>query len=299
MSTPILVYNRLTGALETEKVYGRRWMELCYGNAMGRRIGAALLARRPVSAAYGRLQQRSSSRRKIPAFIDQYDIDLDQVVVPPGGFASFNDFFIRRLKPQARPVDPDPFTFISPADSRLTVLDLHGDTPIRVKGMALHLPGLLGLPPHRTPWDGGTVLVFRLAPCDYHRFGHAVDGVQGAVHSVEGPFHSVNPLAMAHKPDTLMTNFRQWCLVYSPQWGTILQVEVGAMMVGSIVQQMPRGGPCRRGQEKGYFQFGGSTVVVVLEPDRIAVDNDIREQSSKGIETLVQYGEAVGTFTSA
>jgi phosphatidylserine decarboxylase len=141
------------------------------------------------------------------------------------------------------------------------------------------------------------VLVFRLAPCDYHRFGHVADGVQGAVHSVNGRFHSVNPLATRHKPDVLMTNYRQWCLVQSPLWGTILYLEVGAMMVGSIVQHRPNGGPCFRGQEKGYFQFGGSTVVVVVEPDRITMDADILDHSRRGIETLVRYGEGVGTHT--
>jgi phosphatidylserine decarboxylase len=294
MPDHIRLYNRRNGRLETEKIYGRQGMDLCYANALGRRLTHLLMARRAVSVLYGRLQRHPVTRRQISGFIKQYGIDLSQVVIPPGGFASFNDFFIRQLKPAARPIDPDPRRFIAPADSRLQAFDLRHGSRVRVKGIDISLYGLLGLPSHPTPWDGGTVLVFRLAPCDYHRFGHVADGVQGAVHTVKGRFHSVNPLAMRHKPDVLMTNFRQWCLVQSPLWGTVIQIEVGAMLVGSIVQHLPRGGACSRGREKGYFQFGGSTVVIVVEPDRLRLDEDIQRYSNQGVETLVGYGEDVG-----
>lgn len=291
----IRLYNRRNGSYETEAVYGRRWMDLCYNNLLGRTFAGLFLSRRPVSALYGYIQKHPKSRKHIQDFIEQYDIDLNQVITPSGGFDSFNDFFIRRLKPGQRPVASDSRRFISPADSRLQVFDLGQTGRIRVKGMNISLAGLLGSPTRPPPWQGGTVMVFRLAPCDYHRFGYAADGIQGKIHTVGGHFHSVNPLALRHKPDILMTNFRQWCFMQSPRWGTLIQIEVGAMMVGSIEQHLPGGGPCRRGREKGYFQFGGSTVVVVLEPGRIEVDEDIRRHSAQGIETLVRYGEAVGS----
>jgi phosphatidylserine decarboxylase len=289
----IPLYNRWDNTYETETVYGRRWMDLCYQSPMGRCFTSLLLARRPVSALYGYLQKHPRSRKNIRGFTDQYNVDLTRVITPPGGFESFNDFFIRRLKPGQRPIDPDPRRFISPADSRLQVYNLGTADTIRIKGMNIRLAELLGR--RKPPWHGGTVLVFRLAPCDYHRFGHVADGVQGTVHTVQGNFHSVNPLAVQHKPDILMTNFRQWCFVQSPQWGTLIQVEVGAMMVGSIVQHFPGGGPCRRGKEKGYFQFGGSTVVVAVQSGCLEVDEDIRRHSALGIETRVRFGEAVGS----
>lgn len=298
MQNHIQLYNRRTGGMETESVYGRKWVDFFYGNPFGRRITGLALARRPLSVLYGYLQNQPCSRRKIGPFITQYGIDMDEVEVPPGGFPSFNAFFIRRLKPGTRPVDPDPHRFVAPADSRLLVLNPDPAEPIAVKGLHVTLPGLLGLSRTGSLLEGGTVLIFRLAPCDYHRFGHVADGVQGPVHSVSGGFHSVNPLALRHNPHILMTNFRQWCFVYSPLWGTLIQVEVGAMMVGSIVQLMPHGGPCRRGDEKGYFQFGGSTIVMVVEPGRIRVDDDIRRYSGRGIETLVHSGEGVGSLVT-
>jgi len=283
--------------MEQENVYGRRLMDLCYQSSLGRRITGLLLSRPPVSKLYGRLQKHPWSRRQIPGFIDQYGIDLSEALVPEDGFACFNDFFIRRLKPQARPVDRDPCRLVSPADSRLQIFQLNQETRLNVKGNRWSLAQLLGTTALDHRFRGGLCFCFRLAPCDYHRFGYADDGIQGPVHTLPGPLHSVNPLALQHKQDILATNYRQWCFVQSPCFGTMIQVEVGALIVGSIVQDQPSGGPCARGGEKGYFQFGGSTVLLILEPHRVAVDADILEKSNQGVETLVRYGAAVATAT--
>jgi phosphatidylserine decarboxylase len=296
MPDDILIYNRRDRCTEIEKVYGRRWMELFYGRPWGRAITAGLLCRHPLSRLYGAVQRSSFSRANIQPFIAQYGIDMREAVVPPNGFASFNDFFIRRLTPAARPVSSDPAALIAPADSRLQLFTIEKDTRLTIKGTAMTLGQLLGVSSLESAFNGGLCLIFRLAPCDYHRFGYMDDGIQGPVHTIDGCLHSVSPLSLRHKPDVHCTNFRQWCQVHSPRLGTLIQVEVGAMMVGSIVQHLPHGGPCRRGQEKGYFQFGGSTVIVILEPGRAVIDADISEYSAKGIETLVRYGERVGTI---
>jgi phosphatidylserine decarboxylase len=191
-------------------------------------------------------------------------------------------------------VTSDPLSLAAVADSRLSVHALGPNTRIAAKGIRWRLSQLLGTDALDARFTHGLCLCFRLAPCDYHRFGHADDGVQGPVHTRFGPLHSVNPLALAHKENILATNFRQWCLIRSARFGTMIQVEIGAMMVGSIVQHHPRGGPVRKGSEKGFFQFGGSTVLLILEPNRIQVDGDILDYSRQGIETRVRYGETVG-----
>jgi len=293
----IQLYNRFSGHMEVEQVYGRRWMDLFYGTPWGRWLTGHWLCRPAISRLYGSLQQHPRSRRKIPGFMEQYRIDLSEAIVPQGGFESFNDFFIRKLKPGARPVEADPLHLAAPADSRLQAVELVNDTHIAVKGMQWRLSQLLGTAALDAQFGQGICLCFRLAPCDYHRFGYAADGIQGPVHTCNGPLHSVNPLALRHKEDILATNYRQWCLVRSAHFGTLIQVEVGAMMVGSIVQCQPHGGYCHKGAEKGYFQFGGSTVLLILEPSRIRVDTDILKYSRQGIETRVRYGEAVGIAT--
>lgn len=290
----ILVYNRRSGRVDIEQVYGRKWMDIFYGRLWGRRITAALLCRHPLSRLYGRLQKSARSRHKIENFAVRCGIDLSEAAVPQGGFASFNDFFTRRLKPGARPIAQDPNILVAPADSRLQVFTIDSGSRLKIKGTALTVPELLHIPELPASFTFGSCLVFRLAPCDFHRFGYIEDGVQGPIHTIDGPLHSVSPLSLRHQPNIHSTNFRQWCLIQTSRLGMLIQVEVGAMMVGSIVQFNPRGGPCRRGEEKGYFQFGGSTVIVILEPGRVHIDADIRQYSRRGIETLVRYGEAIG-----
>lgn len=291
----INLYNRASGCMEIEQVYGRRWMDLFYGTRWGRWLTARWLCRPAVSRFYGSLQQHRRTRSKIPEFVQQYRIDMSEAVVPEGGFDSFNDFFIRQLKRSARPVEPDARRLAAPADSRLQAVVMQADTRIAVKGMRWRLSELLGTTAMDAQFSRGLCLCFRLAPCDYHRFGYTDDGIQGPVHTRSGPLHSVNPLALGHKEDILATNYRQWCLVRTVNFGILIQVEVGAMIVGSIVQCQPHGGYCRKGAEKGYFQFGGSTVLLFLEPNRIRVDDDILEYSKRGIETIVRYGQSVGT----
>ncbi len=293
-NNPILLYNRRTRRLETEKVYGRRAMDLFYGRAWGRRITNWLLIRPWISKIYGRIQNHPWSCRLIDPFINEQGIDISEVVIPPQGFRSFNDFFTRKLRPEARPVDSDPLTLIAPSDSRLQLFDVDSDASLKVKGAAMTLTRLLDMKRLDMRFRGGLCLCFRLAPCDYHRFVYVDEGIQNRVNTVKGSLHSVNPLALRHKPDIHCTNLRQWCLIQSVHFGALIQVDVGAMLVGSIIQHQPEGGPCRRGQEKGLFQFGGSTVLLILAPGKVVIDQDIREYSQKGIETLVHYGEAIG-----
>jgi phosphatidylserine decarboxylase len=294
----IRLYNRRTGCIETERIYGRPWVSLLYDNPWGRRFTRRWLCCPLVSRIYGRLQQHPVSRIKIPGFVDQYHIDLSEALMPSSGFSCFNDFFTRRLKPGSRPVARDPFSLTAVADSRLLAVVLEPDTHIAVKGLHWRLSQLLNTDALDARFANGMCLCFRLAPSDYHRFGYADDGLQGPVHTCHGPLHSVNPMALRHKEDILATNFRQWCLIRSAHFGTMIQVEVGAMMVGSIVQHQPQGGSFHKGAEKGYFQFGGSTVLLLFEPGRIQVDADILDFSGQGIETRVRYGEAVGRATT-
>jgi len=298
MAFDIRLYNRHTGAVETESVYGRRIMDLFYGTPWGRRISSWLLCRPLVSKIYGLIQHHPWSRRQIAPFIRQYNIDLDEVIIPAGGFPSFNAFFIRQFKSGVRRADRRKECLVSPADSRLQVFPVIKGFFLKVKGMQLTLPQLLGAAHLDGIFQGGLCLSFRLAPSDYHRFGYAREGRQSPVHTINGPLHSVSPLATRHKPDILGTNYRQWCFIHTADAGTMIQVEVGAMMVGSIVQHQPQGGHCSRGQEKGYFQFGGSTILVIIPAGRVAMDDDIVYWSEQGIETLVRYGEAVGRIVA-
>ncbi len=291
---PINLYNRRTTSLEQEQVPGSGFLSLFYGTRWGRFITDVLWSRIFVSCVYGHAFYTAWSRRWIDTFVIQNNIPMDEVEVPSGGFFSFNDFFIRRLKPGARPLPTDPEAVIAPADSRLKAYPLHSRTILDVKGHQLTLGALVGGDNVAQRFDNGICLQFRLAPCDYHRFGYICDGIQGETHDIQGRLYSVSPLALAFRPAIWWQNFRQWCVIESQTLGSILEIDVGATGVGSIIQHQPYGGPCERGVEKGYFQLGGSTVLIILQPGRIELDSDIAVQSRQGIETLVGYGEKIG-----
>ena len=297
-SLNIELYNRQNRRVESEQVPGRQMLGLCYGHPWGRRLSDWVVSRPIFSRIYGWPLHQTWSRRQIGTFVRQYRVDMSEVEVPHGGFQSFNDFFIRRLKPGARPLPSDPASVISPADSRLKVLELNQETILQVKGASLTLSQLLGTASVAHFFSRGLCLQFRLAPSDYHRFGFIESGIQGPIHTIGGRLYSVNPIALRHLPDVWGRNYRHWCLIETRSMGMVLQVEVGATEVGSIIQHQPDGGPCTRGFEKGYFAMGGSTVLVVLPADRIDIDDDILHYSRKGIETLVRYGEKIGRIRS-
>ncbi len=290
----ILLYNRASGVIESEQVVQRRIMELLYGTVWGRWVADGLVSRSVFSRLYGRQYYHPRSCRQIPRLVDHFNIDMDEVLVPEQGFQSFNDFFIRRLKPGARPIDPSPNCVIAPAESRLKVIPLNRETRLEIKGARLTLSRLLGNRPVAPSFANGLCLQFRLAPSDYHRFGYIDSGEQGPIQSVAGRLYSVSPIALRHRPGIWGRNFRQWCLIKTRTLGTIMDIDVGATMVGSIKQHLPQGGPCARGEEKGYFQLGGSTVLVVISSGRVQIDDDIWRHSRQGIETLVRFRETIG-----
>jgi phosphatidylserine decarboxylase len=292
---PVFLYNRHTEQIETEKVPGAGFLSLFYGKSWGRLVTDQVWSTAIFSRFYGLPFYGSWSRRFIDGFIQQNNIPMDEVQVPSGGFKSFNDFFIRRLIPGARPLPKDPSALIATADSRLKIFALNNLTVLDIKGTALTLQQLVGDTLVAEQFGGGICLQFRLAPRDYHRFGYIADGVQGPVHSVGGKLYSVSPLALTYRPSIWGQNYRQWCLIETHTLGTVLEIDIGATGVGSIVQHNPGGGLCCLGAEKGYFQLGGSTVLIIVQPGRIALDDDILACSNHGIEALVRYGERIGT----
>ncbi|MBR1921077.1 MAG: phosphatidylserine decarboxylase, partial [Kiritimatiellae bacterium] len=212
----------------------------------------------------------------------------DEAERPLGDYASFNDFFTRRLKPGARPVGDG---VVSPADGRLMLyLGADADTPFPLKGATRSL---------RAVFDGDApagrydVAVVRLAPVDYHRFHFPCDCTsEGAVRVVAGEYHSVNPIALLRRPDVYADNERQ-VLRCRAAFGDFYLVDVGAFGVGTIVQTFT-GDRHVKGDEKGYFKFGGSTVMLVAPAGAIAFDDDLVRNSAEGLETRVLCGERIG-----
>lgn len=291
---------RSTGEVCTEKVYGHRALSLLYGNSLLSRFFAffflPLLARIPLfSQLYGYLQTRSSSRKKIEPFIESYGVDSSEFADPISSYCSFNDFFIRKLKPERRPIDLDPSVAILPADGRYLVFPKVSQSDgFYVKGQEFHLDSFLKEEAWaRRYWEGSMAIV-RLCPTDYHRFHFPIGGVPSAAQTVSGTLYSVNPIALAKKLPILWENKRVITEIESELFGTVSMVEIGATCVGTIHQTY---NPCtavRKGDEKGYFSFGGSCIVLLFEKDRIEFHKDLVENSARYLETRGLFGTALG-----
>ena len=266
-----------------------RMLEWMYGTPIGR-VLVKLMIRPRVSRAAGWLLDRRISALAVGPFIRKNRISM--VDFEERRFTSFNDFFTRRLKPGRRPVDREACHLIAPGDSKLTVYPIEPDFRFWVKGTEYTLGGLLQNEVLARNFLGGTLLLFRLTVGDYHRYAYPDDGFIGQSVRIQGVYHTVNPAATSRYP-IYRENTREYALLKSENFGTILQMEVGAAMVGRIVNG-PGERQVVRGEEKGRFEFGGSTVILLLQKDAAALDADIVQNTREDVETVVQLGQRIG-----
>ena len=293
---PIQYYERKSGQLLTEKVAGEKWLVWLYYNPVGEATLWTLAKRKVVSSIYGNMMNRTSSAKKIPPFIDDFDIDMSGVQEQE--FENFNDFFTRRLKENARPIDTSSNIVISPADGKILAYADIGNSDFIIKGFRFDVSSFLDNPVLAQKYSDGALLVIRLAPVDYHRFHFPVSGILTSNKKIEGDYYSVNPFALRKKAEILCLNKREYTILSNPSFGEVVMAEVGATMVGSIVQTH-KGSSAIKGKEKGYFEFGGSTVVLLFERNKISIDADLLINTANGYETLVKMGERIGEATPA
>lgn len=291
---PITFWNRRAGRAEQELVYGEGALRWMYETQPGRALGEGVLSRKWVSALYGAAQDTGWSARKVAPFIRQFGIPMEEYVEQR--YTSFNDFFIRRFRSGARAFPSAPDAMGAFAEARYFAMEgLDPAQRFPVKGIALSASELLGDASLGAPFERGPAFIARLCPVDYHRFHFPDSGRVLRETRRSGPLHSVNPLALQFKPDILVTNERHVSILQTEHFGRLAYVEVGATMVGKIVQTHSETAPFTRGAEKGYFLFGGSTVVVLGEAGAWTPDGDLLEQSRMGRETLVRLGERIAT----
>jgi phosphatidylserine decarboxylase len=280
--------DRLTGEIVVEPVFGGNALNVLYETPLGRMITTHLLSRELPSRLFGYLQRSRLSRGKITNFVQEGGIDTSEAELALEAYRSLDEFFTRRLKPTVRPIDSDPERLVSPADGRAFVFPHLNEPQFKIKGSLVSLPELLADRALAQRYSGGSAIVIRLAPADYHRFHFPDDGVASESVPIGGRLHSVHPIALeAGAPS--FRNKRQITHFESRGFGPMELVEIGALFVGTIVQTY-RPGPVQRGQEKGFFRFGGSTVVILATEGRLQVDGDLTAASAEGIETLVRMG---------
>ena len=279
------IYDRKTKTYEDIVQYGAGKLDFLYNNPIGR-IFLGIAVSPFVSNIYAWKNSKKSSAKKIPAFIRDHNINLSDY--EDREYKSFTDFFTRKIRYGKRPIDMKPESLISPADSKLLVYEIEKDTSLRVKGRTYTVDEILADSENAKEFAGGYALVFRLTVDDYHRFCYPDKGCLISKRMIKGKLHTVSPVSKNHK--IYMENTRLVNLLKTEKFGTIAYIEVGAMLIGRIVDNGTD--VFEKGQEKGYFEPGGSTVIILVK--NVEIDKDIMEQSASGIETKVRYGERIG-----
>jgi phosphatidylserine decarboxylase len=294
----IRIWNRQAGHEEFEKVYGGSLVNWLYGTSLGRTASGGLTGTLP-SRAYGAYQSSSLSRHKIRPFIREFGIKMDEY--EPGPFGSFNDFFSRHFKPGSRRFVPESDRMPAFSEARYLAWEsVKKDEVFPVKGEFLSAEALLsGSGTQAQGFTGGPCLIARLCPTDYHRFHYPDDGRTLESWRVPGRLHSVNPAALKFRGDIFATNERHVSILETKNLGKLAYIEVGALCVGLIRQTHPEDAPFKRGDEKGTFLFGASTVILLGERGAWVPDPDLLEQTSKHHrETLIRLGQGIARAAS-
>lgn len=280
-----MIYDRYTKTVSPEKIYKSAGMHFYYKTTFGGLVRC--IVRLPaISMMYGFFQKSRRSKRKIAQFISDYNIDVSEF---DAEYRSFNDFFIRKNRKVT--FDNDSASLIAPAESCVLAQKIERGAIYTVKDRVYTLSKFLKDEMLANEYEGGYCLIFRLRVYDYHRFCFPDDGTIILQKRIRGLLDSINTKVTGKF--TLSSNYRVINCFRTKNFGDMIFSEVGAMLVGQIVQTHKVSDFCK-GDEKGYFEFGGSTIVVLVKKDIVKIDGDIIDHSSKGIETKVNFGERIG-----
>ena len=279
-----MIYNRTSKSTYEDLQYGGKSLKFLYNSFIGR-ILLKLIINPIFSKIYGKYNNMFISKKKINRFIEKYNIDINEYEEKEYG--SFNDFFIRKKKKTS--YEKEKNFFIAPADSKLMVYKIEDDMTIKIKQSMYTIEELILDHIDLEQFKNGNCLIFRLSMDDYHRYCYIDDGKIEKIKKIKGKLHTVSSISNTHK--VYSQNSRICNYLNTDNFGKIIYIEVGALLVGRINNCNKT--QFTKGEEKGYFELGGSTIVI-LTSERIKIDNDIIEYSNKGIETKVKYGERIG-----
>ncbi|MCC9644000.1 archaetidylserine decarboxylase [Rhodopirellula sp. JC740] len=295
----IVYHNRYTGENEIEKVYGDKALRWTYGSVAGRISLSLLVKRAAFSHWYGWRMDQPQTKAKIAPFVEEFGLDATEFACDVDDFANFNEFFSRQLHPEARPIDASNDSVVFPADGRhLCIPDLSRSSGLFVKGETFDISTLLKGDALANRYANGSLLLSRLCPTDYHRFHFPFAGTPGESRLINGPLYSVNPIALCQNIHILSTNKRCITQLQTESLGTVLLLEIGATCVGSIRQTYTAQHPVTKGDEKGYFRFGGSSTMVLFEPGRVQFDADLIENSAQNRELYARMGDRMATVVA-
>lgn len=257
----------------------------------GGKLCLKFLVRPFVSKGAGVFLNSSFSKWIIPGFVKRNGINLNDYEKQE--FHSYNEFFTREIKKELRPVTEEANILISPCDGKVTVSRIGKGQKFYIKDTEYTVEQLLRNKRLAQRYVGGYAVILRLTVDDYHHYCYVADGKKSPDKKLPGVFHTVNPTANETRA-IYKENAREYAVLKTKQFGTIVMMEVGAMMVGKITNHQRGAAVVRKGQEKGYFEFGGSTVILLLQHGKVRMDIDLLENTEDGYETIIKMGERIG-----
>jgi len=289
----------INDVLVEEKIELMNGLRFLYKNSLGG-FCRKIVKKGWVSSAYGWFNKTIFSKSKIKRYIKKYNINMDHFQSPPNGkYKSFNDFFTRKLKPGARDIDFDSHSIIAPADSKMLAFsEVSQGVRFFVKSKPFELETFLQNKELADRYQNGTLLIFRLAPCDYHRYHFPLDCVPSIVRKIDGQYDSVNPIVFRAGNQPLQTNKRNLTILKTKQCSDVVMVAVGAMFIGTIIETYKPEVSNKKGEEVGYFAVGGSTIVLLFEKGKIKVDQKVLDRSKENYETEVKMGQPVAKIVT-
>ena len=291
----IQYFNRYTQRVEAEQIYGEGFLRWIYGSLSGRLALHAVAKRGFFSRWYGWRMDRAASRAKVAPFIQNFRVDPGEFADAPESFRTFNEFFYRKLKPGARLIAGDARTAVFPADGRhLGFADVSRMEGIFVKGAVFSLGELLRDRELAERFQRGSMVLSRLCPVDYHRYHFPVGGLATEPRVLNGWLYSVSPIALRRNIRIFTENKRAITRIESPEFGTVLMLEVGATNVGSFEYTFTPNTRVAKGAEKGYFKFGGSSTITLFEPGRVKLDADLLVHTAERRELYARMGDRLG-----
>jgi len=287
--------DRSTGQEKKEKIYASRLLSWMYNTKKGLFFTNLVFKQQWINRLYGWLNNQKWSRKKICTFVKNLNINIDESILKISEFKNFNDFFTRRINLSHRPIHTDSDRCISPADGRVFAFQqIDGNTTFKIKNSVFNLRPFLCDDELAAAYSGGSMIINRLYLSDYHHFHFPDSGIPGESQLIKGKYHAVSPYSIKNLIPFYHENHRMLTLFNSEKFGQIIIVEIGALTVGSIQQCFQPHTVVNKGMHKGYFELGGSTIVLLFLKGKIELDHDLCKNTKKEIETYVKMGESIG-----
>jgi len=261
-----------------------------YNTIIGRILLKLIFTRKTLSRIYAIYMKSRISKHKINKFIKKYKIDLEEYIEKD--YRNFNEFFIRQIKEERRPISKEKHKLISIADGKLKAYKITEDLQLHIKNSIYSIDELIEDKEIAKEYSGGECLIFRLSVENYHRYCYIDNGRQDKNKKIKGVLHTVQPISQ-NRYKVYSQNSREWTILHTENFDDVLQIEVGAILVGKIRNHYENN-TFKKGDEKGYFEFGGSTIVLLIKKDAVKIDDDIVENSKNDVETFVKIGESIG-----